>query len=334
MPEDWKRALERRLADVPRGEVLIRAASGAPLFPPPACACIGRDEKGRLDIWTLYPGVELTLQAYSAKSVAFHHDVPGAAMLEINHCYAGRVGYTSGAEPALYLGEGDLSLHGLHTGVESVMQFPFDGYLGFSFRVDVARLDANLPDFMREAGVSGAQILARFCGENGFSVLSSAEQVGALLDPLYTLPERLLIPYAKLKFQELMLLLSVMDAPPVTQSAYQAEQIALIRRIHDQMMSDMSQRCTIEMLSQQYHINTSTLKSLFKTVYGQPLAAHMKEHRMEYAARLLRTTTDSLAEIAEKVGYESQSKLTAAFKSAYGVLPSEYRKEKKENSRP
>ena len=59
----------------------------------------------------------------------------------------------------------------------------------------------------------------------------------------------------------------------------------------------------------------------------------MKEHRMEYAARLLRTTTDSLAEIAEKVGYESQSKLTAAFKSAYGVLPSEYRKEKKENGR-
>ena len=334
MPEDWKRALERRLADVPRGEVLIRAASGAPLFPPPACACIGRDEKGRLDIWPLYPGVELTLQAYSAKSVAFHHDVPGAAMLEINHCYAGRVGYTRGAEPALYLGDGDLSLHGLHTGVESVMQFPFDGYLGFSFRVDVARLDGERPAFMREAGVSGAQILARFCGENGFSVLSSAEQVGALLDPLYTLPERLLIPYAKLKFQELMLLLSVMDAPPVTQSAYQAEQIALIRRIHDQMMSDMSQRCTIEMLSQQYHINTSTLKSLFKTVYGQPLAAHMKEHRMEYAARLLRTTTDSLAEIAEKVGYESQSKLTAAFKSAYGVLPSEYRKEKKENSRP
>lgn len=146
---------------------------------------------------------------------------------------------------------------------------------------------------MRDAGVTGAQILTRFCGENGFSVFSSAEQVGALLDPLYTLPERLLIPYAKLKFQELMLLLSVTNAPPATQSAYKTEQIALIRQIHDQMMSDMSQRCTIEMLSQQYHINTSTLKSLFKTVYGQPLAAHMKEHRMEYAARLLRTTTDS-----------------------------------------
>ena len=38
---------------------------------------------------------------------------------------------------------------------------------------------------------------------------------------------------------------------------------------------------------------------------------------MEYAARLLRTTTDSLAEIAGKVGYESQSKLTAAFKGLW-----------------
>lgn len=333
MPGDWKQALEARLADVPKGELLVCAKSDTLFFSPPACACIGQDDKGRLDIWPLYPGVELTLQAYSAKFVAFHHDVPGATLLEINHCYAGRVGCTSDTGLALYLGAGDLSLHRLHTCVETVMQFPFDGYLGFSFRIDTAQLDANPPEFMRDAGVTGAQILTRFCGENGFSVFSSAEQVGALLDPLYTLPERLLIPYAKLKFQELMLLLSVTNAPPATQSAYKTEQIALIRQIHDQMMSDMSQRCTIEMLSQQYHINTSTLKSLFKTVYGQPLAAHMKEHRMEYAARLLRTTTDSLAEIAEKVGYESQSKLTAAFKSAYGVLPSEYRKEKKENGR-
>lgn len=333
MPGDWKQALEARLADVSKGELLVCTKSDTLFFPPPACACIGQDDKGRLDIWPLYPGVELTLQAYSAKFVAFHHDVPGRA--------------AAGNQPLLCRARGLHQRHGpgavsrrgrsfparLHACAETVMQFPFDGYLGFSFRIDAAQLDANPPEFMRDAGVTGAQILTRFCGENGFSVFSSAEQVGALLDPLYTLPERLLIPYAKLKFQELMLLLSVTNAPPATQSAYKTEQIALIRQIHDQMMSDMSQRCTIEMLSQQYHINTSTLKSLFKTVYGQPLAAHMKEHRMEYAARLLRTTTDSLAEIAEKVGYESQSKLTAAFKSAYGVLPSEYRKEKKENGR-
>lgn len=91
MPGDWKQALEARLADVPKGELLVCAKSDTLFFSPPACACIGQDDKGRLDIWPLYPGVELTLQAYSAKFVAFHHDVPGATLLEINHCYAGRV---------------------------------------------------------------------------------------------------------------------------------------------------------------------------------------------------------------------------------------------------
>ena len=92
MPGDWKQALEARLADVPKGELLVCAKSDTLFFSPPVCACIGKDDKGRLDVWPLYPGVELTLQAYSAKSVAFHHDVPGAPLREINHCYAGRVG--------------------------------------------------------------------------------------------------------------------------------------------------------------------------------------------------------------------------------------------------
>ena len=112
MPGDWKQALEARLADVPKGELLVCAKSDTLFFSPPACACIGQDDKGRLDIWPLYPGVELTLQAYSAKFVAFHHDVPCAPLLEINHCYAGRVGCTSDTGLALYLGAGDLPYTG------------------------------------------------------------------------------------------------------------------------------------------------------------------------------------------------------------------------------
>ena len=67
---------------------------------------------------------------------------------------------------------------------------------------------------------------------------------------------------------------------------------------------------------------------MFKEVYGSSLAAHMKEHRMERAAALLRETDLSVAEIAGQVGYESQSKFTAAFKETYGELPSEYRRRK------
>ena len=106
----------------------------------------------------------------------------------------------------------------------------------------------------------------------------------------------------------------------------EAEQVKIIREIHDHLTEHMEQRVTIEELSHRYLINPTTLKTVFKEVYGNSLAAHMKEHRMERAAALLRETDMSVAEIAGQVGYESQSKFTAAFKEQFGQLPTAYRR--------
>lgn len=101
----------------------------------------------------------------------------------------------------------------------------------------------------------------------------------------------------------------------------EAEQVKIIREIHDDLAQHMDRRVTIEELAHRYLINPTTLKTVFKEVYGSSLAAHMKEHRMERAAALLRETDLSVAEIAGQVGYESQSKFTAAFKEQFGQLP-------------
>ena len=106
----------------------------------------------------------------------------------------------------------------------------------------------------------------------------------------------------------------------------EAEQVKIIREIHDDLAQHMDRRVTIEELAHRSRINPTTLKTVFKEVYGSSLAAHMKEHRMERAAALLRETDLSVAEIAGQVGYESQSKFTAAFKEQFGQLPKEYRR--------
>ena len=106
----------------------------------------------------------------------------------------------------------------------------------------------------------------------------------------------------------------------------EAEQVKIIREIHDDLAQHMDRRVTIEELAHRYLINPTTLKTVFKEVYGSSLAAHMKEHRMERAAALLRETDLSVAEIAGQVGYESQSKFTAAFKEQFGQLTKEYRR--------
>lgn len=105
-----------------------------------------------------------------------------------------------------------------------------------------------------------------------------------------------------------------------------ADQVDLIHEVHEYLLQHLDEKITIDTLSRQFHMNPTTLKAVFKSVYGNSLASHMKEHRMERAAELLSGTGLTIAEIAAQVGYDSQSKFTAAFKSRYGVLPKEYRK--------
>lgn len=100
----------------------------------------------------------------------------------------------------------------------------------------------------------------------------------------------------------------------------------IIHRIHEYLVAHLGDRVTIEGLSKQFLMNTTTLKKTFKDVYGMSIAAHMKQHRMEYAAKLLLETNEGIAQIALAVGYESQSRFTNAFKGTYGMLPSVYRK--------
>ena len=53
---------------------------------------------------------------------------------------------------------------------------------------------------------------------------------------------------------------------------------------------------------------------------------YLSNWRMQLAANHLLAGTDSVAEIAERVGYESDAAFSRAFKKAVGKAPSEWRK--------
>ena len=112
------------------------------------------------------------------------------------------------------------------------------------------------------------------------------------------------------------------DAP-----AFSAGQVETVRRMHDELLLHPETRLTIEELSRKYLMNPTTLKEAFKAVYGDSLASHMKEHRLEKAAELLRRGDDSISAVASAVGYDSPSRFSAAFRERYHLLPTEYRKQ-------
>lgn len=106
----------------------------------------------------------------------------------------------------------------------------------------------------------------------------------------------------------------------------QTSQEEIVFQMHEYLMEHMAERITIEELAKKFLINKTTLKQVFKKMYGTSVAAHMKKHRMEKAAVLLKDGNLSIAQIAQAVGYESQSKFSKSFQEIYGELPSEFRK--------
>ncbi len=112
-------------------------------------------------------------------------------------------------------------------------------------------------------------------------------------------------------------------------TGFSPEQIAIVRQMHDDLMRHPAERHTIDELSHRCLMNPTTLKAVFKAVYGDSLASHMKEHRLEKAAELLRKGDESISEIAAKVGYDSSSRFSSAFRERYHMLPTEYRKQLK-----
>ena len=53
---------------------------------------------------------------------------------------------------------------------------------------------------------------------------------------------------------------------------------------------------------------------------------YLTSWRMQLAANYLTSGTDSVAEVAERVGYESEAAFSRAFKKVVGTAPSHWRK--------
>ena len=102
--------------------------------------------------------------------------------------------------------------------------------------------------------------------------------------------------------------------------------VQIVNEVHELLISNVMKRYTIEELSAKFHINQTTLKTTFKTMFGQSIGGYMKEYRIKRAKDMLCHNDATIAEIAGAVGYENQSKFTAAFRDITGMLPRDYRK--------
>ena len=212
------------------------------------------------------------------------------------------------------------------------MTFPLGYCEGISIFINLKELSLHMPPILRDIMLDPDLLYRWFCLPETPAVLPSGPDIDVIFRPLYGLPEQLRMPYFKLKVQELLLYLYRLSPEISAPAQVQSRQAALMQEIHHQLTEHLDRRYTIEELSRQYLINTSSLKEIFKGVYGMPIATYMKEFRIRKAMELLQQTDDSIAEIAAKVGYETQGKFAKAFKEFTNLTPSSYRKKYREGN--
>jgi AraC-like DNA-binding protein len=71
--------------------------------------------------------------------------------------------------------------------------------------------------------------------------------------------------------------------------------------------------------------NRNKLNDAFKSSYGITVFAWLHEKRMSLAQKLLKTTTLSILQVGDQVGYPDSNNFSTAFKREYKLSPRHYR---------
>jgi transcriptional regulator GlxA family with amidase domain len=90
--------------------------------------------------------------------------------------------------------------------------------------------------------------------------------------------------------------------------------------------AEPARKWTAEELAWQAACSRSTLNERFSRLVGRAPMQYLSDWRLHLAAGLLRDTTLGVAEVAYRVGYESEEAFNRAFKRAMGSPPAQWRR--------
>ena len=83
---------------------------------------------------------------------------------------------------------------------------------------------------------------------------------------------------------------------------------------------------TTKYFAEKFKISGTTLNKYFFRVYGYEIKEYQIKVRLERAEEMLCETDYPIGEIAQRVGYSTHTKFSAAFKAKYGATPFEFRR--------
>jgi transcriptional regulator GlxA family with amidase domain len=98
-----------------------------------------------------------------------------------------------------------------------------------------------------------------------------------------------------------------------------------IGRVIDALHAEPARAWTATAMAGLAHMSRTTFIERFTQLLGQPPVAYPGDLRMELARDLLVATTDSVKQVAHRVGYASDAAFNRAFARHHGRTPAQWR---------
>lgn len=281
---------------------------------------------GTMTCYEVFPGAMLSFNDFHVA----HFDsayVPGRNMFVIDHCREGKMEYLAAENAYAYVGAGDIKMDRrlTHTGR---FIFPSNHYHGLTIAFDMEIAASALSKEVKDFPIDLTALQQKYCPGRYPHVIREMGAAEHIFGELYQVPEKIRIPYFKIKIMELLLYLDALELPKEQKERpyYYKTQIEKVKAIQAFLAEHMAENYTQEQLSSRFEIPLTGMKNCFKSVYGTSIGAWLTDYRMNRAAEFLRADREqSVAEIAGLVGYDSASKFAIAFRKIMGMSPLEYR---------
>lgn len=104
-----------------------------------------------------------------------------------------------------------------------------------------------------------------------------------------------------------------------------SDSVQTVANICAYIESHLSENLSVTHLSEVFNYNQSYISRLFKQVQGEPLSLYLKSARLRRAKELLRTTSLSIQEIADAVGFDTVQYFSMVFRKEIGMTPKSFR---------
>ena len=172
----------------------------------------------------------------------------------------GMVGYTAA-------GDMKLDLRARHTGD---FIFPSCHYHGLTVAFVLDTAAQSLPQEVKDFPVTPEALISRWSLGPYPRVIHGAQMPERIFGELYRVPEKIRIPYFKVKILELLLCLDAMSVPEggASRPYFYKTQAEKIKALRDFLAEHAAESFPQEGLSRRFDISMTQMKSCFRAVYG------------------------------------------------------------------